>query len=652
MVLTTHRLSRSQSAELLEEDPNRILLDVRNELSRLGHLSPGKDTSHFYFIKQDEASGELWQTDGTGTGTVLLQTFLGTVLNSPDQSLPGIPGFLAFTVSNPDDSRALLIYSTRENEVYRVQSDTPDGGWPGVAVAKDNRFYFIYTDLEYGREIHYFDFGALPAEPGLVFHDRNENGVWEAEEPTVANQPIRIQQGTFPASTTFSQPDGTYGVSYFPDSTYTFTIAPTRCWETTDGNNTLALTALQTLTAPSFPLRLVPGSDNLTVALTSAPTRCGFTVPFWLKVANNGCTPLTNLRVTLILDEESALANLEIPADQTSDNVLTWFISELPVGASWQNQLQLIMPDESRAGDIVSFLAVAEGTPDSRDFPPADIHYQPTLRCAIDPNDKLVQPARAAEAGANYTQIDETLTYTIRFQNTGNDTAFNVRLEDQLSPDLDLKTFQPLAASHPHRVELSDDGLLQVFFDDILLPDSNVNYVASNGFFSFTIDLDSTALDREVTNTAGIYFDFNAPVITNTVVSTVVEFLDEDQDQFPFWEDCNDTNPGINPDAFDTGGNGIDEDCDGNDWTTAVRNPLPGDIRLFPNPTSGWLELRYSLPATLLVEVFDGCGRRMQSAELRSQGRLDLDGLPAAVYQVKLTDPRTGRFAGRRIIVR
>ena len=68
--------------------------------------------------------------------------------------------------------------------------------------------------------------------------------------------------------------------------------------------------------------------------------------------------------------------------------------------------------------------------------------YEPVLNCAYDPNDKLVHPTGVQEEG--YTLFGEELEYTVRFQNIGTDTAFNIRIEDQLDDDLDWNTFRPM----------------------------------------------------------------------------------------------------------------------------------------------------------------------------------------------------------------
>lgn len=139
---------------------------------------------------------------------------------------------------------------------------------------------------------------------------------------------------------------------------------------------------------------------------------------------------------------------------------------------------------------------------------------------SYDPNDKQAQPRGVQDE--HLIEPNTPLEYQIRFQNTGTDTAFTIVLRDTLSPWLDPATVRPGAASHPYTWSLSNAGILTFRFDNILLPDSNVNEVNSQGFIQFRIDQHpDNPLGAILENRAGIYFDFNAPVITNTVWHTI-----------------------------------------------------------------------------------------------------------------------------------
>lgn len=139
-----------------------------------------------------------------------------------------------------------------------------------------------------------------------------------------------------------------------------------------------------------------------------------------------------------------------------------------------------------------------------------------------DPNDKQAFPRGYGEA--HFIKANTPIEYLIRFQNTGTDTAFTVVVEDQLSEWLDPSSLRMGASSHPCRLEQKENGLLLFHFDNILLPDSTVNLAASNGFVKFYIDqvLDAP-LGTTIDNSADIYFDFNAAVVTNTVRHTIGE---------------------------------------------------------------------------------------------------------------------------------
>jgi uncharacterized repeat protein (TIGR01451 family) len=143
---------------------------------------------------------------------------------------------------------------------------------------------------------------------------------------------------------------------------------------------------------------------------------------------------------------------------------------------------------------------------------------------SYDPNDKTAYPIGYGEQ--NLVRPGTPLDYTIRFQNTGNDTAFLVILRDTLSDKLDRGSIRMLGASHPYELAQISDSILHIRFDNILLPDSTTNPEGSQGYISFRINpAPELPNGTQVHNRAAIYFDQNPPIITNTVTRTYGEYF-------------------------------------------------------------------------------------------------------------------------------
>ncbi len=139
---------------------------------------------------------------------------------------------------------------------------------------------------------------------------------------------------------------------------------------------------------------------------------------------------------------------------------------------------------------------------------------------AYDPNDKQGFPLGFGEQ--HRIRPGQELDYMIRFQNTGTDTAFNIVVRDTLSPWLDPASVRPGAASHPYTWSLNGEGALKFTFANILLPDSNTNLPGSQGFVRFRVSQrPEVPIGAQIFNEAAIYFDFNAPIITNRTLHTV-----------------------------------------------------------------------------------------------------------------------------------
>ncbi|CAA6822592.1 MAG: Unknown protein [uncultured Aureispira sp.] len=163
-------------------------------------------------------------------------------------------------------------------------------------------------------------------------------------------------------------------------------------------------------------------------------------------------------------------------------------------------------------GNIVTGFVTQFSNYDGSPF--TDVDCQPNIG-SYDPNDKLAYPVGY---GAEHYIYDHTdLEYYIRFQNTGTDTAFKVVLIDSISSHLDIGSLRVGASSHDYTYEIYGNGVVKFTFDNILLPDSTTNNSASQGFVKYRIEQRANnPIGTIINNNADIYFDYNAPVRTNT----------------------------------------------------------------------------------------------------------------------------------------
>ena len=143
-----------------------------------------------------------------------------------------------------------------------------------------------------------------------------------------------------------------------------------------------------------------------------------------------------------------------------------------------------------------------------------------TVTGSYDPNDKSLFDQIGSTESINVTDSTELL-YTIRFQNTGTDTAFNILVVDTISDYLDVYSTRMIEASHQY--DLVVDGQKLIWkFNDILLPDSIVDESGSHGYIIFSIkQKKNNPKGTIISNKAEIFFDFNPPIITNTINATI-----------------------------------------------------------------------------------------------------------------------------------
>jgi uncharacterized repeat protein (TIGR01451 family) len=160
------------------------------------------------------------------------------------------------------------------------------------------------------------------------------------------------------------------------------------------------------------------------------------------------------------------------------------------------------------------------------DYTPANnvCKHNTTVVGSYDPNFKEVTP-KGVGANGIISSLDTVLEYSVHFQNTGTWYAQNIVVLDTLDSDLDWTTLHPVYESAPCKVSLYQAGTLKVAkftFNNINLPPQIFDDLRSNGMFTYTVKTNpGLAIGTQFRNSASIYFDYNAPVLTNTTVNTI-----------------------------------------------------------------------------------------------------------------------------------
>ena len=374
---------------------------------------------------------------------------------------------------------------------------------------------------------------------GIVFYDQNANCLRDSGELGIVGQTVSCNKSYFPLSV----PANDQGEFTIPSDTGTYIIKVSPitkaywqpCVDSISGN----FAQFNTSDTVYFPFKPIVECPQMQVDLETNRIRPCSTSVVTVRWQNLGTTHSDSVAVRLTLPASIELSSAQLPFIDQGNGQYLFNIGYAGIGSSGQFKLTVLGSCDLQIGETACLLA--EITPDFICPTPAPIDsslFQFSqwkcleIRNSYDPNDKTAEPLGRGEQ--NYIPANTTLRYLIRFQNTGNDTAFTVVICDTLSPHLDLFTIQPEIASHPYRMEFQANGAVRFIFEQILLVDSLTNEPASHGFIRFSVKMKPNLVpSTSIANRAGIYFDFNKPILTNTVIHTIEENVISDQQELP-----------------------------------------------------------------------------------------------------------------------
>lgn len=351
---------------------------------------------------------------------------------------------------------------------------------------------------------------------GTVMYDMDDNGCDDNDIPATGLTVVCTNNGYSYYSAVDG--NGNYAFNYIPAGQTTIAVAPDAYVPFTSSPSDYSITTPAIEDQLNFCLQAEDVNDVLVWLMPTSAALPGFEATYTLIYANYGTLPSSGV-ISLTFDDSMLTYDSATPAMQQNGNVLSVAYTNLQPFATEYAYITftVMQPPTVNMGDVLAFEAIIDAQVDDN-MTNNTYELSQLVTNSYDPNDVRVHE------GASITpeQAEDYLHYTIRFQNEGTANAQTVRIETQLDANLDWDTFMPMNASHSYEIVRDDNGELEFIFDDIDLPYIDADEAGSQGYITYMIKPNSNVeLGDSMSATAGIYFDFNEAVMTNTATTTI-----------------------------------------------------------------------------------------------------------------------------------
>jgi uncharacterized repeat protein (TIGR01451 family) len=447
---------------------------------------------------------------------------------------------------------------------------------------------------------------------GIVYNDLNSNCMQDVGEPGIPNVMINTNGGGY----AFSNNSGYYSI-IVPNGNYVVEeITQPGIYSLTgcQANNIAVSTGgggcVQTV---NFANNVVPIHDIHIFTYNNNQPIPGNNYYQQLVTVNQGTLAETNVQLSYVHDGQLSYLNSSSPTftQPNAGAFPNWYTENsglnINTGSTVINQLSYYTPTSMPIGtsmyfrDTASYMAPLDTYWMTNEQSPWNniIDLNVLAVSSYDPNYKEVTPKGVGPEGY-ITQNDSILRYIVHFENNGTANAQKVVVKDTLDDDFNLETFQPLYASHHVEITISDDRVATFTFNNINLAYTPVGVYNpfAQGALAFTIHLNhNLPVNTELTNNAAIYFDYNAPVITNTTLNTIDDNL------------------------------------------SVIENPEENRVILFPNPATHVVYIKPTNEAEIQqVSIYDVNGKLVQlckNTESLVNG-IQVSGLPNGLYIISI----------------
>ncbi len=511
--------------------------------------------------------------------------------------------FTALNCTNNPNLTTVFLKFGRENSLT-IQGGYPLNNNPNLQYVCVDEYridtfsnYFIQNNMPNVVVNSYCSFtpgGNYNTVAGNMIFDANNNGcdVSDAVQPNIK---ININDGTSQGATftnntgnyNFYTQAGSFTVNPNVENPTFFNFSPTSA--TIPFANTNNNTSTQNFCISANGVH----NDVEVVIAPTTPARPGFDAVYKIVYKNKGNQTVSG-SVALSYDDTvlDFVSATNSPSSQNT-GLLNWnYINLLPFeNRSFYVTLNVNSPVETPAvniNDVLNYTVAI--TPVVGDENPLDNQFvfHQTVVGSFDPNDitclegDIVPPS----------EIGNYLHYVVNFENTGTAQAENIVVRTDINPaKFDVNTLQMLNTSHNAYIRQTGNTI-EFIFKEI--------YLDTGGHGNVLLKIrskENLVTGDMVSNRAGIYFDYNAPIDTG-MANTVFQALS----------------------------NSIFETDD--------------SILVYPNPTTSVINIQSDFNMKS-IQLYDVQGRLLQtSIENNTNAVIDISQKTTGIYFLKITSDK------------